>query len=227
MVEDDTEMRQLYRRFFDARAAEGFDAEIVADGESAMAVLRDSPVDLLVLDWGLPGISGTSLVRALRAQARMRTLGVLMVTARGSVAETVAALDAGADDHLAKPFDEKVLLARLRSLARRRELSLEDAVAERFAGLELDLERGTMRVAGREVSLRLKELELLKIFLRRPDMVHSRRFLWESAWGHESEGWEHVLEATLSSLRRKLGPRWGARLKVRRGLGYSFDAEDV
>lgn len=227
VVEDDPEMRELYRRFFGARSAEGFDAAIVKDGESALSVLRDSPIDLVVLDWGLPGMSGTSLARALRSHARTRSLGILMVTARGSVAETVTALDAGADDHMVKPFDDKVLLARLRSLARRRDLALEGGMAERFPGLDLDVERGTLRVGGRESPLRLKELELLKIFLRRPGVIHSRQFLWETAWGHESDGWEHVLEATLSSLRRKLGPRWGVHLRVKRGLGYAFDPDSV
>lgn len=223
VVEDDEEMRRVYRRFFDSPPAGGFAAEIVPDAESALSRLREAAVDLLVLDWGLPGISGTELLRALRANPGTRALGVLMVTGRGSPSETVAALDAGADDHIAKPFEDRVLLARLRSVARRQEREREEERARRFPGLELDAEAGRLRLGGRDVPLRRKELDLLKIFLRRPRAVHSRSYLWETVWGYESESWEHVLDSALSSLRRKLGPAWGARLKAHRGQGYSFE----
>lgn len=223
VVEDDAEMRRAYRRFFEAPGAAAFDTEIVADGEQALGRLRDASWDLMVLDWGLPGISGPTLVRAVRTQRKLRTLGVLMVTGRGSVPEEVAALDAGADDHLAKPFDEKLLLARLKSLARRQDLWLEEQAARRLPGLSIDPEAESLRIDGRELHLRRKEFELLSIFLRRPRVLHSRRFLWDTVWGYESERWEHVLDAAISSLRRKLGPRWGACLRAHRGQGYSFD----
>lgn len=222
VVEDDAEMRQAYRRLFDAPGGACFEAEIVADGEQALGRLRDESWDLMVLDWGLPGISGPTLVRALRAQRRLRGLGVLMVTGRGTVPEEVAALDAGADDHLAKPFDEKLLMARLKSLARRQDFGLAEQAA-RLPGLSLDPEAASLRVDGRESPLRRKEFELLSIFLRRPRILHGRRFLWDTVWAYESERWEHALDAAISSLRRKLGPRWGGRLRARRGQGYSFD----
>jgi DNA-binding response OmpR family regulator len=224
VVEDDAEMRRSYRRFFDSPDAATFETEIVADGEQAIARLKEADWDLLVLDWGLPGISGTSLLRALRAQRRMRALGVLMVTGRGSVPETVAALDAGADDHLAKPFENRLLLARLKSLARRQDLWLSEELERRLPGLTLDPEAESVLQDGREVALRRKEFGLLSIFLRRPRVLHARRFLWDTVWGYESEGWEHVLDAAISSLRRKLGPRWGGLIRAHRGQGYSFDA---
>lgn len=224
VVEDDAEMRRAYRRFFDAPDASAFETDIVADGEQALGRLKEADWDLLVLDWGLPGISGTSLLRALRAQRGMRALGVLMVTGRCSVPEEVAALDAGADDHLGKPFDEKLLLARLKSLARRHDLWLCEEAARRLPGLVLDPEAESLRLDGRELALRRKEFGLLSIFLRRPKVLHSRRFLWDTVWGYESESWEHVLDAALSSLRRKLGPRWGGLIRAHRGQGYSFDA---
>lgn len=223
VVEDDAEMRRSYRRFFDSSAAAPFEAEIVEDGERALAQLKRSLVDLLILDWGLPGISGTSLVRALRAHARTRALGVLMVTGRSSPAEAVAALDAGADDHIAKPFDDMVLLARLKSLARRQDLSFAQEHGRAFPGLELDLETERLTADGHELPLRRKELDLMKVFMRRPRILHARRYLWETVWGYESDNWEHVLDSAVSSLRRKLGPRWGPCLTSHRGQGYSFE----
>ena len=98
---------------------------IVADGERALAILEREPVDLLVLDWCLPGLSGETLLKAMRAHPQTRSVGVLIVTGKASLTDELTALDSGADDHLAKPFDEAVLQARLRSLARRRELLRE------------------------------------------------------------------------------------------------------
>ena len=125
IVEDDPEMREFYVRFFDGLRDEGFKAVIVADAERALDVLQHEPMDLVLLDWNLPGISGETLLRALRAHPKMRSVGVLMVTGRSGPADEIQALDSGADDYLAKPFDESMLLAKLQSLSRRRELGGE------------------------------------------------------------------------------------------------------
>lgn len=222
-VEDDGAMFRFYADFFERLHRDEFDARLVTAGEEALDALRAAPGDLVVLDWALPGLSGATLVRALRADPRTRTLGVLMVTARSDPADAVLALDAGADDYLAKPFDARVLLARLRSLARRRALSLDRAVARRWPGLELDAAAGRLTVGGRPVPLTPKEMSLLTIFLDRPNILHTREFLWRELWGYESDGWAHVLHATISSLRRKLGARWGGRLSVQKGVGYLFE----
>lgn len=224
VVEDDPEMRDVYKRFFDAWTDEGFVAEIVADGEKALEVMARRPVDLLVVDWRLPGLPGPSLVSALRAHPRTRSVGVLMVSGRTRLEDELAALEAGSDDYLSKPVDERRLLARLRSLRRRRELAFSRRSAERHPGLSYDPHAGRVEVDGVPVRLTPKELDLLGVFLHRPDALLPASFLWEYAWGYESENWTHVLAATLSSLRRKLGPRWGGRLKVLRGRGYRFES---
>lgn len=222
-VDDDDDMRRFYERFFLSLQNEGFTATVVPDGEQALGVLEHEPVDIVVLDWGLPGISGASLAKALRASAKTRAVGILMVTGKSSPSETVLALESGADDHLAKPFDEGVLLARLRSLVRRSALSFDHHLVKRFPGLEFDADADRLRVNGRLVPLTPKELALFKIFLQRPDMIHSRAYLWESLWGYECEERDHLLNAMVCALRRKLGPRWGERLKTRKGAGYVFE----
>lgn len=224
VVEDDPGMRTYYRRLFDAWRVEGFVARCVPDGEQALEFLSREAVDLIVLDWGLPGLSGTSVLAALRAHPRTRATGVLMVTGRGTVADELAALEAGCDDHVAKPFDERVLLARLRSVRRRRDLAFARSVEARFPGLEYDPHAGWATVDGARVRLTPKELDLLGVFLHRPDVIHTSAYLWDYAWGYESPNWAHVLAATLSGLRRKLGPAWGARLKALRGRGYRFES---
>jgi DNA-binding response OmpR family regulator len=223
IVDDDEELLSSYRRFFGEVHREEFLASYASDGEQALAVLRHQPVDVLVLDWSLPGISGASLAKALRATARTRALGILMVTARSASAETVFALDSGADDLLAKPFEWNVLLARLRSLARRGELTLERHLELEFPGLRLDLDAERLTLDGRAVALTRKEFGLLKVFLSRPGVLHSTAYLWETVWGYESDGWERTLRVTLSTLRGKLGARWGAALKAQPGRGYVFE----
>lgn len=224
VVEDDAELREAYRRFFEQQHPEEFSSMLVPDGEQALGVVRDGPVDILVLDWSLPGISGASLAKAMRAHATTRAIGILMVTAKSSSAETVFALDSGADDYLVKPFDWSVFLARLRSLARRAEVTLERRMSRRFPGLELDLDADRLVLDGALVRLTRKEMGLLKIFLSRPGVLHGHAYLWEAVWGYEADGWEHTLAVTLSSLRGKLGSKWGARLQSHKGVGYVFDA---
>jgi two-component system phosphate regulon response regulator PhoB len=224
VIEDDAAMRGFYERFFARLAPEGYVAAVVADGERALSILECNPVDLVVLDWCLPGLSGQTLLKAMRAHPLTRSVGVLIVTGRTSPADEIAALDSGADDHLAKPFDEAVLQARLRSLGRRRELTLAQHQVRRYPGLEFDADSDLVRVGSRRVHLTPKEMGLLAVFLQRPDILHTHAFLWDAVWGYESERWEHLLVVAISSLRRKLGPDWGERLRSHKGKGYSFEA---
>lgn len=223
VVEDDPEMRALYGRLFERLWDEGFASVIVESGERALDILRREPVDLILLDWNLPGISGQAVLRAVRAHPKTRAIGVLMVTGKCSPAEEIEALDSGADDHLPKPFDESVLLARLRSLRRRRDLDDARSPARRLPGLEFNIDDDLLLIGKERVRLTPKEMGLLDIFLRRTDILHSNAYLWDAVWGYESERWEHLLIVTLSSLRRKLGPEWGSRLKCHKGRGYVFE----
>lgn len=224
VVEDDPALRDAYRKFFDEFHGGEFKATLVRDGEQALGVLGHEPIDVIVLDWNLPGISGVDLAKALRAHTKTRSIGIIMVTAKTAVAETVRALEAGADDYLPKPFDWSLLLARLRSLSRRCEYTLGEHLTKSFEGLELDLDADRLKVDGRDVRLTPKEFQLLTIFLSRPGIVHAYAYLWEAAWGYESDGWERTLTVTMSALRKKLGPKWSERLKAHPGRGYLFDA---
>ena len=120
VVEDDQGMQRFYARFFGSWHAEEFRWELARRADEALAALKEREWDIVVMDWVLPGpLSGLSIVRALRAQPKTRRLGIVVVTARSSPADAVTALDSGADDYIAKPFEEALLLGRLRSLARR------------------------------------------------------------------------------------------------------------
>ncbi|MBI5623435.1 MAG: response regulator transcription factor [Elusimicrobia bacterium] len=222
VVEDEEEMQGLYQRFFEQAHAAEFSWLLAKDADSALTRLAGEPLDLVILDWTLPGLPGLAVLKALRQDARTRALGVLMVTGRSSPEDAVEALEGGADDFLPKPFDERVLLARLRSLLRRRQLNMEGHRIYELLGLKWDLDADRLWVDGRRVRLSPKETDLLRVFLERPDMLHSRAYLWDMVWGYEAATWEHILDATLSSLRRKLGPRWGGRLETHKGKGFSL-----
>lgn len=218
-VDDDPGMQGFYEKFLGEVYKDKFIGRVAASAEEALDILRVEPLDLTILDWHLPGISGLDLLRAMRADPRTSALGVIMVTARTASDDAVTALEAGADDHISKPFEEKVLLARLQSLARRRESTrLADSPCRE--GLVLDEPGGCVLVDGERVRLQQKELDLLCVFVARPNIVHSHRFLWDAVWGYRNKDWEHVLAGCVSQLRRRLGPEWGSRIEAHTGRGY-------
>lgn len=223
VVEDDPGLREFYSRFFASLEPGEFDAVIVDDAPRALAVLRGETVDLALIDWNLPGISGETLIRAMREHPKTRSIGILMVTARSSSVDEVQALDLGADDYLAKPVDEASLLARLRSLGRRRDRSRERTRPPRVPGLEFDHEAGLVRVGAHHVRLTPKESALLRVFLNAPNILHSRDRLRAELWGYDTERSEELLEAAVWSLKEKLGEAWGARLRRVEGQGYFFE----
>jgi DNA-binding response OmpR family regulator len=196
-VEDDPGMREFYERFFDHRSGRDFEAKVVGDARDALALLRVEDVDIMILDWTLPGIAGDTLTRALRANVATRKMGILMVSGRRSGEEMVVALKAGVDDFLGKPIEENQLLTRLVSLDARRKAGTTDRPAEV------------------EVPLTLLESNLLHLFLRQPNMPWLRTRLCRELWGQQAASWTQVLDAAVLSLKRKMGPDFGSRLKAR------------
>ena len=225
VVEDEAPMREVYRAFFEKRLSPEFEAVIVSDAEQALGILNEQAMDIVVLDWGLPGISGAHLAKALRADSKTRALGILMVTAKSSLGDEIVALESGVDDHMAKPFDESVLQARLRSLSRRRERTFARNQTDLFPGLAADWSAGRIILDGSPLHLTPKELDLMQIFVQRPTMIHTYSYLWQTLWGYDSDRWEHILAATVSSLRKKLGPKWGPLLQAHTGKGYAFNVQ--
>lgn len=212
----DTLLRQLSRK----TPLEYFLAKNVAE---ARKVLKHQVVDLMILDWMMPGTTGLELLKEVRQQPEHKDMLVIMVTAKGAAKDCAEALDAGADDFLSKPFNVEVLLARLRSLNRRKERPWQADSPIECGGIRLDPACGAVMVAGSPVHLHPKEMLLLEVFLRRPGILHPAATLWERGWGCESDNWEHILVTTISNLKKSLGPKKGGCLECRRGLGYLFN----
>jgi two-component system phosphate regulon response regulator PhoB len=224
VVEDHPDMHRFYDALLRGLGRKTpLEYFLARDVPEARRLLKHQAVDLIILDWMLPGTSGLDLLREVRGEPAHRDVLVIVVTAKGLAKDCAEALDAGADDYLPKPFSPEVLLARMRSLARRQERPWQAATPIECAGVRLDPARGDVSVRGRPVHLHPKEMLLLEVFLRRPGVLHPAASLWERGWGCESDNWEHILVATISSLKKSLGPRKGDLLECRRGLGYIFN----
>ncbi|HEY4597427.1 MAG TPA: response regulator transcription factor [Thermoanaerobaculia bacterium] len=214
VVEDEEVLAQA---LVEVLERESYAVDHAPDGETAEELAAVNEYDLVVLDWTIPPPTGIELLRAWRRAGR--GMPVLMLTARAAVDDRVDGLDTGADDFLAKPFSLAELLARVRSLLRRRAKPLQAALA---AG-DLTMDRAGRRVTvdGRDVELSSKELALLEYFLLHKDEVISRTELSEHVWDDSFDSLANVIDVTVHRLRKKIdGDRPDRLLHTLRGVGY-------
>jgi two-component system, OmpR family, copper resistance phosphate regulon response regulator CusR len=193
--------------------ANGFTPTTVGDGQSALEHALSGEFDLMVLDLGLPLLDGFTVLRRLRS-ARS-DMPVVILTARDSVSDTVAALEGGADDYVPKPFRFEELLARVR--LRLREDRAPEATVLTCGDVSLDLRSRTVAVGGRTSELSAREFALAEMFLRNPGQVLSREQILSSVWGFDSDPGSNVVDVYVRYLRRKLGAE---RIATVRGMGY-------
>jgi DNA-binding response OmpR family regulator len=191
----------------------GFVTTVVGDGETAYQEGASGAYDLLILDIGLPRVDGFTVLRRLR-EARV-TMPVVILTARDSVRDTVAGLEGGADDYIAKPFAFEELLARVR--LRLRGEGTPDANILQVGNLSLDLRTRRALVGGETVELTAREFLLAEVFCRHPDQVLSREQLLSQVWGFDFDPGSNVVDVYIRYLRRKLGQD---RIQTVRGMGY-------
>jgi two-component system response regulator MprA len=216
VVDDERAVRSALRR---ALALEGYGVEEALDGEGALDFLRARTADAVVLDVLMPGVDGLEVCRRLRA-AGDRT-PVLMLTARESVEDRVAGLDAGADDYLVKPFALEELRARLRALLRRSARNGDSGALLSFADLVLDERSRQVHRGARPIELTRTEFSLLELFLRHPRQVLTHGAIFESIWGFDASASSNSLAVYMGYLRRKTEAADEPRLlHTVRGVGY-------
>jgi two-component system response regulator MprA len=208
VVDDDGPIRRMLERTL---AAEGYGVSGAADGGMALASIERSAPDVVVLDVGLPGLDGLAVCRRLRRKGL--TLPILLLTARDAVSDRVAGLDAGADDYLVKPFAPEELLARIRALLRRGNVSGELLA---FGDLSFDVESRTATRGGREIQLSAREADLLELLLRNARQVIGRDQALQRVWGGTAG--PNVVDRYVSYLRRKLGEP--QLIQTVRGVGF-------
>jgi two-component system, OmpR family, response regulator QseB len=192
---------------------DGFTVDWVHEAHSAAAALHTEPYELVLLDLGLPGMSGLQLLKSLRE--RGGSLPVLIITARDAVSDRVSGLDAGADDYLVKPFDLDELAARIRALLRRRAGTGVPLLAH--LGVELDPAAHRVTRDGVEVAVSPREFTLLQLLMERPGTIQSRASIEERLYGFGEEVESNAVEVHIHGLRRKLGAQF---ILTVRGVGY-------
>lgn len=197
IVEDETALAEAVEHIL--RKA-GHSADRVADGQPALDYIRVGTYDLILLDIMLPKLDGLSVLRQMRSEGVQTP--VLMLTARTTVPDKVAGLNAGADDYLTKPFDPEELLARVGAMTRRKGAMVLNEIS--FQDLTLDLNTVTLRRGERDVQLSPKEFALARLMLSEPNMTYSKDLLISRAWGLDSEATDNNVEAYISFLRKKL-----------------------
>lgn len=193
----------------------GYAPVVVGTAHEAWEHARTGEFDLLILDIGLPDADGFSVLRRLR-EAR-NSMPVIVLTARSSVTDTVAALEGGADDYMPKPFRFEELLARVRLRLRADGAGGAEATVLTVGDVSLDLRTRRARVAGKEVDLSAREFALAEMFLRNPDQVLSREQLLSRVWGMDFDPGSNVVDVYVRYLRRKLG---ADVVETVRGMGY-------
>ena len=226
VVDDEAEVREMIRDYL---ANHGYAVTAVASGAEMRRVLAERPAHLVILDLRMPGEDGLSLARYLREQG---PVGIVMVTASAEVIDRVVGLELGADDYIAKPFDPRELLARVRSVLRRMEITSPDRTAPAAMAHEIrmgrcmfNLETGRLyTLMGEDVPLTSMEFELLKAFASRPNRVLSRDQLLDLAHSKDMEAFDRSIDIRIMRLRRKIeeNPDRPQVLKTVRGLGYIF-----
>ncbi|MDF2463113.1 MAG: two component transcriptional regulator, winged helix family [Ramlibacter sp.] len=216
LIEDDAALRLGLARKLEA---DGFRVDQAADGEDGLFQAREYPVDLAIVDLGLPKLSGLSVVQRLRADGR--TIPILILTARGSWQDKVVGLEAGADDYLVKPFEYPELAARVKALLRRSMKATSDVLT--LGPLGIDFSAQSARLNGESLDLTTYEYRVLELLVRERARVVSKQELSDYLYPHDEDRDSNVLEVLVGRLRRKLDPDGTlAPIETLRGRGYRF-----
>ena len=223
LVEDDAPLRRALRTSLRAR---DLDVHETASGEEALVLAADRRPDIVLLDLGLPGMDGIETLTRLRA---FSDVPVIVLTARERAADKVAALDAGADDYVTKPFDTEELLARVRAALRRVPHAATGPTVVRCDGLEIDLVQRRVKLSADNVHLTRTELALLEVLVRNPGKLLAHDYLLRQVWGQGYGSQSNYLRVFVRQLRRKLGddasnPRL---ILTEPGIGYRWIADDM
>ena len=223
LVDDDPNIRQLVNLYL---VKEGFEVEMADRGDTALQQFRQSPPSLMLLDVMLPGMDGWQVLRETR---KTSNVPIIMLTAKDETFDKVLGLELGADDYIAKPFDMKELVARIKAVVRRYQSPepAEPGKALTFPGLTVNINQYTVNYMGKELEMPPKELELLNFLASHPNQVFTREQLLEQVWGYDYFGDSRTVDVHVKRLREKLteGEKLGWQIKTVWGVGYKFEVK--
>ena len=223
VVDDDRNICELIRLYLEK---EGFSVALAYDGQSALNLFKESTPSVVILDVMLPKMDGFQVCREIR---RISNIPIIMLTAKGETFDKVLGLELGADDYMVKPFENKELVARIKAALRRYDPK-DDAVKEIvYPNLVINLSNYELKIAGNQVDIPPKELELLYFLATNPNKVFTREQLLETVWGFDYFGDSRTVDVHVKRLREKLerageGQNW--QLKTVWGVGYKFEVLD-
>jgi DNA-binding response OmpR family regulator len=221
LVEDERRISAYVKRGLEE---EGYAVDAVYTGQEALDWAEASIYDLIILDILLPELDGISVCREIRKRGDRTP--VLMLTARDTVDNRVAGLDAGADDYLVKPFAMKELLARLRAITRRATEQPKTSILQ-VADLSLDTRTHQVRRSGKRIELAVKEYAVLECLMREPGRVLTRTMIAEHVWNYDTFNQSNVVDVYVRNLRRKIDDTSDKKLiRTLRGAGYSISSDD-
>jgi two-component system phosphate regulon response regulator PhoB len=220
LVEDDPGLTELLRWHFER---EEFDVDHTPDGEKALMLAKESPPDIVLLDWMIEGISGIEVCRRLRRSAGTSNVPIIMLTGRGEEQDRVRGLETGADDYVTKPFSPRELVARVGAVLRR----VRPALAGEqlcFSDLEMNIVSHKVRRSGKTVALGPTEFRLLRHFLEHPGRVFSRERLLDAVWPRDSEIEPRTVDVHIRRLRKAINADGRPELiRTVRSAGYALD----
>jgi len=207
IADDDPDMLRIVVAYF---KKEGFQIFTAQDGEQALDICMNHKIDLAILDWMMPKMSGIEVCRQLKKQQFAK---VLMLTAKGEQEEELMALEIGADDYVRKPFEPRILIVRAKKL-----LHMEEDIS--FAGLRVNIPGGKIYKDGLDLEVTTKEFQLMKCLLEHKGHILSRKVLLDQVWGFDYIGEERTVDTHIRRLREKVGE---GLIKTYRGSGYSLE----
>lgn len=218
-IEDEPAIREMVEM---ALTRAGYEVASAQDARSAMASISDRYPDLILLDWMLPDTSGLELARQIRKDKQIKTIPIIMLTARDTESDMILGLESGADDYMTKPFSPRELVARIKALLRRSAPHSADEVIEHF-GLRLDTGSQRITFGDTEIKVGPTEYRLMLFFMTHPERVYTRAQLLDHVWGQTTYVEERTVDVHIRRLRRALEPfGLAGYIETVRGSGYRY-----
>ena len=219
VVEDEEDIMEVIRFNLEK---EGYEVNQALSGEKALQMIENNLPSLVLLDLMLPGINGLDLCRIFKQNDRTKAIPVIMLTAKSEDADIVAGLEMGAEDYITKPFSPRVLVARVRTILRRRESGVkDDSSVIQVEGMQIHPGRHEVTMGDNVVDLTPSEFRILHYLARRPGWVYSRDQIIDAIRGHGYVVTDRAIDVQVVGLRKKLGD-YGKLIETVRGIGYRF-----
>jgi len=222
IVEDDKNISKLVK--FNLEKAD-YECTAVLNGEKALKILDEQPVNLIILDVMLPGMDGFDICRAIKENGKLKTIPIIMLTAKGEEVDRIVGLELGADDYIVKPFSPRELVLRVKAILKRgkTEEAKKDALAA--GDITVDIPRHKVTVKSKPIELTQMEFKLLVTLMERRGRVQTRDRLLSDVWNMDESIDTRTIDTHVKRLREKLG-KSGSLIETVRGLGYKFNEED-